>query len=258
MSKTIVEQFAVIIILFAWPSVRAQDRIFNYTYQSSVLGVGQREIEPWATFRWGRNKFYRAFDQRVEFELGIAKNLQTSFYLNTTASAAKMDSSIVTDHSMSFSNEWKFKISDPAADPVGFALYQEYTFAPTELEWESKLIFDRRIGKTTLALNLVGEMAWETHPRGVETDPEYRYEVDLGWSYTISQGWYLAAEARNAISGGKFVLFAGPTISYSRDNFWVNLTVLPQVKGIKGATKSGLVLDQYEKLETRLLFSYAF
>ena len=96
----------------------------------------------------------------------------------------------------------------------------------------------------------------------VETENEWKFEVDYGITYAVAKGWYAGLELRNhnEVVGGKWehsALFGGPTISYARDNFWVNLTVLPQLKGLKGATRNGLVLDEHEKLETRLIFSYA-
>jgi hypothetical protein len=51
-------------------------------------------------------------------------------------------------------------------------------------------------------------------------------------------------------------LFAGPVVSYFRDHFWVNLTVMPQITSFKGATYKGLDLQNYEKLEARLAFSF--
>jgi len=252
--------------LLAVNSLKAQDRIFTYTYQSNVLNVGQREIEPWSTFKWGKKDFYREFDHRIEFELGMAKNLQTAFYLNLKTSASQnTDSTIVTDNDISFSNEWKYKISDPVADKIGFALYEEIGIGRKEIEFESKLIFDKRIGNSTLALNLVHEFELENEAENgeVELEKENAIEIDFGYSYNISKNWYLGFELRNhnEIKEGKWehsALFGGPTLSYTHDNFWINVTILPQIKGLKGATDNGLVLDEHEKLETRLIFSYAF
>ncbi|MCL4484478.1 MAG: hypothetical protein M1445_18015, partial [Bacteroidetes bacterium] len=53
-------------------------------------------------------------------------------------------------------------------------------------------------------------------------------------------------------------LYSGLGFSYLRDNFWVNFTAMPQVKSFKGAIDSKLNLDEFEKVQFRLLFSYAF
>lgn len=263
--KKLLAAFLMLVSL-ASQTVEAQDRIFNYTYQSNVLNVGQREIEPWVTFKWGREKFYRAFEHRLEYELGFAKNLQTAFYINAKTSAAQInDSTIEESNELSFSNEWKYKVFDAVADPVGFALYGEYGIGRNEIELEAKLIFDKRIGNFVVALNLVGEMEFEKEAEHgeIENEKETIYEVDLGYSYRIRNGLYLGIEARNhnEVKEGKWehsALFMGPTLSYTMENFWVNFTVLPQVTSFKGATKNGLVLNEHEKFETRLIFSYIF
>ena len=76
--------FAGLFLLYTIPSF-AQDRLFTYTYQSTVLNKGQRELEVWNTLRTGRQDYYARFDNRTEFEIGLGKNLQTAFYLNLTA-----------------------------------------------------------------------------------------------------------------------------------------------------------------------------
>ncbi len=263
----------------------AQDRVFNYTYQSTVLNPGQREIEIWNTVRSGRDNFYRALDSRIELELGIAKKLQTAFYLNSKTSTAEIhhlnddgsiDISMESEFEWSFSNEWKYKTSDPVANAIGSALYAELTVAPTELELEAKLILDKKIGKTMHALNLVVENEWETELESevdsegnsfqeVEQEQELKFEFDYGFSYNFNTSWNVGLEARNvnAVEEGEWntsVLYAGPGFSYAKGSIWINLTVLPQITGIKHADgeSSGLNLDGYEKLETRLLFSYVF
>jgi len=44
----------VAILILNMANIVAQDRIFNYTYQSSVLGKGQRELEVWTTVLEGK------------------------------------------------------------------------------------------------------------------------------------------------------------------------------------------------------------
>ena len=39
----------IILSFFGVITIQAQDRLFTYTYQSSVLNKGQRELESWNT-----------------------------------------------------------------------------------------------------------------------------------------------------------------------------------------------------------------
>ncbi len=250
-------------------SVNAQDRLFTYTYQSTVLNKGQKELEIWNTFRAGRDDYYFRLDNRTEFEIGLGKNLQTAFYLNLTTQTQTEgpDSAkfMETENELSFSNEWKYKILDPVADPVGLALYAEVGVGSNEFELEGKLIIDKRIKHFTIA----GNGVYELEMKPVITDNSTKWEkeskadlyLSLGYSFstrfhlTLENGW------RNVFAGGELLhsaVFAGPGLSYAQDGFWINFTILPQIASFKGETNGSLNLNEYEKVQFRLLFSYVF
>jgi hypothetical protein len=255
-------------ILISSSSALAGDRKFTYAYESTVLPIGVRELEIWNTYRRDRSYFYRRLDQRTEFEVGVAPNLQTSFYLNTewkhfddngNTPGGNSSSSV----GVSFSNEWKLKLADRVADPMGFALYGEWTLGPDETELEGKLILDKQTGPLLLAFNLVGEQEWETElVNGVEeTGKELKLQLVGGVSYDVTREFALGLEARNIntyLNGDLAIstLFAGPAISYTAESWWATITFLPQVTAFKGATNGRLNLDDHEKVEARLLFSF--
>lgn len=271
----------LVLVLLPHPS-HAQDRLFTYTYQTNILPPGKAEIEVWNTIRWQRADYYRALDHRIEFEIGVAKQLQTSFYLNIGTKSFKALTSdystdaagrlviasipaIQTETDISFSNEWKYKLADPVADNLGFALYGEFTIGRRSAEIEAKIIVDKTLGEFLTAFNAVGEFESEielNNKGDVTSEKEFALEFDYGLMYTVHQDFHVGFEAVNL---NKFnsrewkhsALFMGPAFSYTADAFWVNLTILPQVAGLKGATKEGLVLNELERLHTRLLFSYA-
>lgn len=246
----------------------AQDRIFNYVYQSGVLAKGEKELEIWSTLRTGREEYFRALDSRAEFEIGLGSRLQTAFYLNYSAKAVGTVENgmagLEHENEFSFSNEWKYKISDAAANAIGSAVYGEITLGTAEFEAELKLILDKQIGRTTQALNLVFEPEWEWEPEGseIEAETEYKFEVSYGLGVRLGKGWTLGAEVRNpnVAAEGEWehsALYAGPTMSYSGKGFWVNLTFMPQLAGLRGITgNSCLNLTEYERYQARLLFSY--
>jgi hypothetical protein len=260
--------------------IYAQDRIFTYTYQSNTLAPGQKELEIWTTLRTGREGYYRSLDNRFEFEVGIAKNLQTAFYLNSSQTAQEvrfLDTqaneiiSIEQSTGWSFSNEWKLKLSDPVGNVIGSALYGEFTIAPTETELEFKLILDKKTGPFFHALNLESEFEFETEieeedgRQEVETEEKTKFKLVYGLARNLGQHWHVGLESFLKAGQVKepmdyMVLFAGPGFSYSKGSFWLNLTVMPQVAGLLHPTEgaSGLYLEKEEKLQTRLMFSYVF
>jgi hypothetical protein len=261
----------LIIIIFAAGSVLfAQDRIFNYTYQSGVLGSSQKELEIWTTYHTGRESYYKMMDTRAEFEIGLSSHMQTAFYLNYSSQATGMlmDTimEIERETDFSFSNEWKYKLSDPAADVIGSALYGEVTIGTTEFEIEAKLILDKQIGLTTQAFNIAFEPEWEWKPQKgeIKANIEYKFELNYGIGVMLGKGWTMGAEIRNPNvyehdQWAHSALYAGPTLSYARNDFWINLTFMPQIAGLRGKTPGqGLNLDEFERYQGRVLFSYAF
>jgi len=248
----------------------AQDRVFNYTYQSNVLNKGVKEIEVWTTVNSGKNDYYRELESRVEYEVGLGSNLQMSFYLNSKQKAFYDDitGEIVMDPTeISFSNEWKYKFSDPVANKIGFAGYGEITVATDELEFELKAIFDKKIGNTLHALNLVTEFESETSTVDgkIKTNKAIKYDVNYGASYTFSKKWNLGGEFlyRNIYAyedkTTQSAIFAGPCLEYHVDNFWINLSYAPQLAGLKNPDGlKGLNVDEFTKNNFRVLFSYWF
>ena len=247
-------------------NARASQRRFTYTYESAVLTRGQVELEPWTTFRIGKEDYYSRIDQRVEFEVGLSNRLQTSFYLNMTAVTAQHDSSLGTEFEWGgFSNEWKLKLKDPVADPFGLALYFEWGASTSEVEVEAKIIADKRAGNWLYAFNASVEPEFEfelEHGDEVETENETTFEFNLASAYFLSPNTSLGVEVRNHnlyFSEGGFqhsALFAGPVASYASETWWATLTVLPQIAKLKGTEAdegNDLVLDELEKLEVRLI-----
>lgn len=240
----------------------SNERKFGYTYQSMVLGKGNKELEIWTTARIGRDiPYFAAIDNRMEFEWGITNKLQTAFYINFRNVSEDKGSGMTNKFEFrGISSEWKYQFSSPSKNAIGFALYSEVGLNTDEAELEAKLIFDKRIKKNTFALNLVFENEWELSSHGSES--EIALEGNFGWSYDISNSFSAGIEVRNhnEISEGEWehsALFAGPVVSFSQPGWWATFTILPQVAALKGKTgNSNLVLDEHEKLEARFLFSF--
>lgn len=253
--------------LIFFSSLLAQDRVFTYTYQSGVLAKGETELEVWNSIRINRENYFRKLINRLEFETGLGAGVQTAFYLNFASRSQFKNGSILTGiPEISFSNEWKFKISDPAAEPVGFAIYGEYLISTSEMEVETKLILDKVFNNFVHAFNIVGEAGWEKNE-----EPIYELNVFYGISFRVSKNFSLglelfwtnkfesrAEEESASISASS--LFAGPVISFVSEGYWVNFTLIPQIKGFysrAGNNSNGLILNDFEKVRARLIFSIA-
>ena len=257
---------SLLLLALAPLAARANERHFTYSYETAVLPPGAREIEMWTTLRAGRDAGrYVAFEHRGEFELGLTDRLQTSLYLNfSTVSQEVVPGQLATSTRFdSVSNEWKLKLMDPVADAVGLGLYGEVALGPEEAELELKLLLDKRVGPLLLVGNLVLENELEFELE--ETEPEFAAELTLGATWFFTPGFSAGVEVRsvNAFPEGEgwrhSALYAGPVVAYAQPGWWVALSVMPQLPALKKpeGTSGSRILDEQEKLNARLLFSFA-
>jgi hypothetical protein len=255
------------LILASGTEAAAHGRRFAYTHQSSVLPAQASEMEFWNTFRFSRDYFYRRLDSRVEFEYGVSGSTMTAFYLNHEmktfdSGEGSPGGSKATESTVSVSNEWKFKIADPAADPFGFALYTEGTIGLEEAELEGKLIFDKQLGSALLACNLVLEHEWETEINNgtTETARVFMPGIDAGAAWYVTPTLSIGLEGRylHLLVGGTLAhsaLFLGPSIAFSSDKLWLAFTFLPQIANLTGRVSGPIDLVEFERYQARLLFS---
>jgi hypothetical protein len=258
---------ALALVLSAGIITKAQDRYFARTYTSNVLPKGTIDLEFWHTSRIGhKDQFFYAQDQRLEVEFGLGKNWQTAFYFNrwqerfsTTNNGTELKNEI------GFSNEWKWKLSDPVANRIGFALYEEWGIkGGDELELETKLIFDKVVGKSVFAFNATYELEkeFEWVNGKVKSDNWVMpVEFDLAGMYNFNKTTGLGFEIRNhndILKGDGWVhsvLFGGPTFIYRSGKWFVIANYLPQWVNLHKTSiaPGNKVLDEHERAEARIL-----
>lgn len=248
-------------------TVKAQDRFFARTYNTNVLPKGRIDLELWHTSRFGhKGQFYHAQDQRMEFEMGLGKNLQTAFYFNRYQKRFNEGTDGTTTSSeIGFSNEWKWKLSDPSTNKLGLALYGEWGIkGGDEVELESKIILDKYIGKSLFAFNGVVEYEKEFEWEGgeIKSDEwELPVEFDFAYMYNLKPSLGIGFEIRNRndIAKGKgwenSILYGGPTINYRTSNWFIIANYQPQWVNLHKTSyaPNSKVLDEHERTEVRIL-----
>lgn len=238
---------------------RGNVRHFSYTYESGVLGKGEKEVELWTTWRSGRNAFYSRFEHRLEYEMGLSDRLMTALYLNWRKTTTDAGSST---EFRGLSTEWKMKFSDPTADALGLAGYGELYLDTNQTKIEAKLIADKAFGSLRAAYNAVLEVV--AVPEGGKLRSHEVEAVHVGGLYAgMAPSWGLGLEARAFTlyeDGDRefTAYFAGPVLHLSRGEFWATLTALSQVSASSSAPAAltdGLVLGDLERTNIRLLVS---
>jgi hypothetical protein len=258
---------ATVLSIIITTKVTAQDRFFARTYTSNVLPKGSIDVEFWHTSRMGReNQYYNAQDQRMEIEFGLGGNLQTSVYYNKYQERfSESNDGTNTSSQIGFSNEWKWKLSDPSLNKIGLALYGEWGLkGGDELELETKIILDKYLNKKTLlAFNTVIEYEKEFDwvngklANSVATP----LELNFGYQYFIKPNLGIGFELCNFNKITKnngwehSVFYGGPTINFRNNRWFIIANYLPQWGNIKKTefAPSSMVLNEHEKVEARII-----
>ncbi|MBI2731282.1 MAG: hypothetical protein HYX40_11105 [Sphingobacteriales bacterium] len=245
----------------------AQDRFFARTYTSNVLPKGRIDLELWHTSRFGhKGQFFHAQDQRMEFEMGLGKGLQTAFYFNRFQKRfSEGTDGTTTSSEIGFSNEWKWKFSDPSTNKHGLALYGEWGIKDgDEVELETKVILDKYVGKSLFTFNAIVEFEKEFEWEGatvIHDELESPVEFDFAYLYNLKPNLGIGFEIRNRndIAKGKgwenSILYAGPTINYRTPNWFVIVNYQPQLTNLHKTTYAPYtkVLDEHERTEARII-----
>jgi hypothetical protein len=244
---------ALILSLFLALPAFAGSRRFTYVYEVTTSPPGDVEVENWITWRTHKPDD-RGFDQvdfRHELEFGITENFQAAVYLadwNYHRGLSTGEPGFTLSGS---ALELIYNFTNPVADPIGLAAYQEFQTGYRRFESESKLLAQKNFGKFVVAYNATLEAEWEGE--GLD-EREGEFQQSLGLSYEVSPRLLFGAEFVHEIAfpdwseaePGKF--FAGPNISIRHRTWWTTVTALAQI------TRAGDEPD----LQVRTIFGFSF
>jgi hypothetical protein len=244
---------ALILSFFLALPAFAGSRRFTYVYEVTTSPPGDVEVENWVTWRTHKPDD-RGFDQvdfRHELEFGITENFQAAVYL---ADWNYHDGLSAGERGFTLSGsalELIYNFTNPVADAIGLAAYQEFQTGYRRFESESKLLAQKNFGKFVVAYNATLEAEWEAE--GLE-DRAGEFQQSLGLSYEVSPRLLFGAEFVHEIAfpdwaeaePGKF--FAGPNISIRHRTCWATVTALAQI------TRAGDEPD----LQVRTIFGFSF
>jgi hypothetical protein len=231
----------------------AGSRRFTYIYEVTTSPPGDVEIENWVTWktRKGEDHDFNQVEFRHELEFGITEKFQAAIYLadwNYHRGMSAGERGFTLNGS---AIELIYNFTNPAADPIGLAAYQEFKGGYRFFESESKLLAQKNLGRFVVAYNATLEAEWEGE--GLE-EREGEFQQSLGLSYEVNPHLLFGAEFVHEVAlpdwseaeASKF--FAGPNVSLRRKNYWATITALAQI------TRAGDEPD----LQVRTIFGFSF
>jgi hypothetical protein len=228
--------FAAVLVVSA-TFAKADPRPFAYTYDLYNEGKGVVEYEQWMTWKThkGEDHGFDSFEFRHEIEIGITDNFDLSFYVpswhyedSKEFKGSRFDSVGV---------EAIVYLTSPVKDFIGIGLYQEINVGEHEAEFETKVLFQKDVGKWIFAYNLIFETEIEDiFKPNSSADVTGEFNHSLGVSYALSPSFQVGAEAlveleyENWSKYEKTNVFAGPVVSWrANEHFWVTGTALFQL-----------------------------
>jgi hypothetical protein len=245
---------------------------------------------------------YHAWDSKTEIEYGVTDRLTAAGYLKMQSIDTKnivINAYIpgAEDYGMKPSGveaELKYNFLSPAKDDFGLAGILSFSY--NWLDKHSGLDKDSYSIEGTLAGQkyfLEGQVVWAgnfgmeatyadrsplsaariaTLPADFEwpTDPEMEIELTASTAitYRFAPNWFIGGEIEyqtefeTVVGQERWSVFAGPTLHYGGEKFWVTATWFPQLRGggpeYAGQTDHDLQLIEKTKQEFRIKFGIDF
>jgi hypothetical protein len=227
-------------------------RRFTYVYEATTSPPGDVEMENWVTWktRPAHDHSFQEVDFRHELEFGITNKLQAAIYLadwNYHHGSSVENGFSYTGSAL----ELIYNVSNPVADPLGFAVYEEIQAGDRRFESESKLIAQKNFGFFVAAYNVTLEAAWAGNNLEERSG---ELQQSLGLSYEISPRFLIGAEALHEVGfpgwstaeASRF--FVGPNVSARTGTCWATATVLTKLTGA----------DEEPDFQLRMIFGFSF
>jgi hypothetical protein len=234
-------------------TARADRRYFVQSYTPYLAPAGNLEFETWSIAESGRgDSTATRWQNRLEFEYGIADRLTGAFYLNFVQPAGEDAATTFDGPSL----ELIYNLAQPGSLPVDPAAYFEVRANGSEVEFEPKLLLARRIYRLVGVVNVNGE--FERVTAGAEKgETEKKLTVTAGLSREIGAAVALGVEAvytREFADGGPdpSSLLLGPTLNLQTPKVQLALGWHPQIRG-RPESAANLNLSDFPRSEVRLV-----
>jgi Family of unknown function (DUF6662) len=245
------------VCLLSVSHIYADEQILGFVRGAETLPAQRSELYQFVTFHQGKSEgTYRAWDLETEYEYGFTDRFQASL---AVAQNYFYNRGVVGDRdALDNKNDYRFqgiegsgkyRLLSTFKDPVGIALRleagylahdevdglkQHDRYIKPEIDFQKDFLEDRLI----YDLNLGAEWAWGKRP-AEQYPKELAFQGAAGVAYRFAPNWFAGVEIHSRWEYPQFdlhnfehrVFYAGPSIHYSQQRWWVTLTWNYQVYG---------------------------
>ena len=278
--------FASLCALAAFASIsasdlRADENLFGYVTGAETLPKGHWDFYQITTARTGKDGGdYLAWDSETELEYGFTDRFQASLSIDQHYFDIENVDGLDNQNRYRFggaSVTGKYRILSPFKDAVGLAarvevgfhrydevagiIERETLFAPG-LALQKNFLDDTLIAVANAGVGLT----WGKQP-AEEYDYEFAFTGGAGVTYRFAPNWFAGLEGRYRSEFPRMklsenehsVFFAGPSLHYAAQKWWVTATWACQVWGREvEATEPGMAFAEESRNEFRLKFGLNF
>lgn len=184
----------------AGATAHANPRPLPFTYTTDTLGPGQVEIEQFVdlvTLRaispsTGSRQWYLPSSFQTEIEIGLAERLELGLYMTFVPDPGEQFASkaLFPGAGNGLKQRLRYILADPDTWPVDVGVYGELTETEREIEFEGKLLLQRRFDRLRIAANLSSE--YELY---FSEQREFVLNPSLGVTYEITPSFHLGLDS---------------------------------------------------------------
>jgi hypothetical protein len=229
----------IVIFSFSFSAVSHANPVpLPFTYVYETLPQGEGEIEQYVdltpvkalSVSTGNPVWYAASQFQTEYEYGITDRLELGLYVTvapTVYNNLVPTSTATLTEGTGLKERLRYRIADEGVLPVDIALYGEVVESDLELEFEGKIILQKRFGSLRIAANLWAEEEYEYAANAYDTV----LNPTLGATYQVTpvlhlgvEGWMRGEWPDVAPPSRPFALgpheFVGPTVMLQFGRLW--------------------------------------
>ncbi len=243
---------------------------FSYVYET--LPKGSIEVETYADYTplravstTGSYIYYGASQFQTEFEYGITDRLELGLYVTWVPTPQGVATPSRLTEGNGFKERLRLRLADAGQWPVDVGLYGEVVENDVEIEFEGKVLLQRRIGDLRLVANLWGEFEYDldspTHDWVINPTVGATYQVTPQFHPGI-EGWLRAEYPIPAPPSRAFSLgpagYVGPTCMFDFGNFWFSTGVYLRATNFGRSPAYPESGDTYGSVWARLVVGLSF